>query len=123
MKYGRRGSRVKGSLLLIRHTADGSIYRVKSNALHGLAVGAGSDFGWASFSGKATYLEPGWDDPVGNHEFVAYVEDRGEPGRETDRFWIEIYDQDDVLVPVLSMDRPAHVNAEVIEGGNIVVPH
>lgn len=42
---------VQGSLLLIRHLPDGSIYRVKSNALYGLALsGPEAAFGWASFS-------------------------------------------------------------------------
>lgn len=71
---------------MIRHLSDGTVFRVKSNALDGLAVGedkdpeTGETFGWSSFSGKATYLEPGWPEPVGNHKFVAYVEDRNEPG-------------------------------------------
>ena len=54
-----KNKKVQGSLLLIRHLADGTIYRVKSNALYGLAIGEMEDGGWASLSGKATYLEPG----------------------------------------------------------------
>jgi subtilisin family serine protease len=122
MKYNKRGQNVKGSLLMIRHLADGTKYRVKSNALRGLAIGDGGGFGWASFSGKSTYLEPGWPDPVGNHRFVAYVEDHGEPGIN-DRFWIEVHDRNGNVIAASSMDRPGDANAETLEGGNIVVPH
>jgi uncharacterized repeat protein (TIGR01451 family) len=62
MSYNKKGTNVKGSFLLIRHLSDGTKYRVKSNALECLALGGDHStepFGWASFSGKATYLEPG----------------------------------------------------------------
>ncbi len=123
MKYNKKGQKVKGSLLLIRHVADGSIYRVKSNALYGLALGEGDGFGWASFSGKSTYLDPTMPDPEGNHDFVVYVEDRNEPGDGVDRFWIEMHDKDNAVIPALSMDRGAADHAVPIEGGNLVVPH
>jgi hypothetical protein len=109
-------------LLLIRHTAEGSIYRVKSNALEGLALGDTGDFGWASFSGKTTYQEPGWLEPEGNYAFMVYVEDRGEPGQYADRFWIEVLDRDGNLT-ALAMSREATDNAILLDGGNIVVPH
>jgi hypothetical protein len=120
---------VRGSLLLIRHLQDGSIYRVKSNALYGLALGEGERddeiFGWASFSGKATYLEPGWPEPIGNHEFLAYVEDHNEPGTGVDRFWIEVRDKDRNVIAEMSMPEPASEpeNSEELLGGNIAVPH
>jgi hypothetical protein len=125
MKYGRNGRNVKGSLLLIRHQSDGSNYRFKSNALEGLAVGDNESpaFGWASFSGKGTYREPGWPDPIGNHKFTTYVEDRGEPGSGVDRVWIEIRDRDNLVLPGLSMSQPATTSATTINSGNIVVPH
>jgi hypothetical protein len=127
MRYNKKGERVRGSLLLIRHLADGSIYRVKSNALYGLALGESEDgiFGWASFSGKATYLEPGWPEPIGNHEFLAYVEDHNEPGTGVDRFWIEVRDKDGIAIESISMDRPGSdpENSAQIGGGNLVVPH
>jgi subtilisin family serine protease len=122
MKYNKKGKNVKGSLLMIRHLADGTKYRVKSNALYGLAIGDGGDFDWASFNGKATYLEPGWPEPVGNHEFVTYVEDWGEPGT-SDRFWIQVLDKDGNVIGASSMTPPADGNAVTLEGGNIVVPH
>ncbi len=126
MKYKRNLTRVRGSLLLIRHLADGTIFRIKSNVIFGMAIGeeGGSDpFGWASFSGKCTYLEPGWPEPEGNYRFVTYVEDHGEPGAGADRFWVELRDRDSNVVLGLSMADPATDNAVTIEGGNIVVPH
>ncbi|MHC4063103.1 MAG: hypothetical protein ACYSUI_01175 [Planctomycetota bacterium] len=126
MRYNRNGTNVRGSLLLIRHLADGSIYRLKSNRVSWLSIGeeTGSDpFGWASFSGKATYREPGWPEPIGNYTFVTYVEDHGVPGGGTDRFWIEVLDQNGIVEPDLSIADPATDNAVTIEGGNIVVPH
>lgn len=125
MKYNKKGQNVQGSLLLIRHLPNGSIYRVKSNALYSLALGEDptTPMGWASFSGKATYLEPGWPEPVGNYEFVVYVEDRNEPGAGVDRFWIEVKDQNRYIVPVMSMEREATDNTVEIEGGNNAVPH
>lgn len=122
MKYNKNGRNVKGNLLLIRHMADGTIFRLKSNALDGLALGDGGDFAWASFSGKATYQEPGWPEPVGNYRFTVYVEDHGEPGSGADRFWIMITDKDG-NVAWLSLPREAIDNALIIDGGNIVVPH
>ena len=127
MKYNNKATNIKGNLLLVRHLQDGTIYRVKSNALNGLALGESEDdgetYGWASFSGKATYLEPGWDEPIGNHEFITYVEDRGQPGNGIDRFWIKVKDRDLETINVMSMDDPAANNTLVISGGNIVVPH
>jgi PKD repeat protein len=127
MKYNKKGQKVRGSLLLIRHLPDGTIYRVKSNALYGLALGTGDDggeeYGWASFSGKCTYKDKGWEEAEGNHEFLVYVEDWNEPGAGHDQFWIEVYDKDDNVIAVMSMDRPADGNTETLGGGNIVVPH
>lgn len=125
MKYGKNGRNAKGNLLIIRHMADGSIYRFKSNALEGLAVGESDDpaFGWATFSGKGTYKEPGWLDPIGNHTFTTYVEDHGEPGAGVDRVWVEVRDKSNLVLPGLSIDPQATDNAVLINGGNIVVPH
>jgi hypothetical protein len=119
MKYKKSGKGIQGNLLLIRHLPDGSIYRVKSNALYGLSIGedANVPMGWATFSGKCTYLEPGWAEPIGNQEFLVYVEDHDEPGTGNDRFWIEVLDQP------LSLVSPAAQNTVTIDGGNIVAPH
>jgi hypothetical protein len=124
MKYNKKGANLKGSLLLIRHTPDG-IYRVKSNALYGLALGQPADgsFGWAVFSGKATYIEPGWEEAVGNHQFTVYVEDHGESGQDADLFWIEV--TRDGQPQELSLQREATDpdHSVHLTGGNIVVPH
>ncbi|UCH58259.1 MAG: hypothetical protein JSV61_08520, partial [Anaerolineales bacterium] len=121
MKYNKKGTNIQGNLLLIRHTEEGN-YRLKSNALQGLALGEAGDFTWASFSGKATYLEPGWPEPIGNYQFLVYVEDHGEPGAGSDRFWIEVKDKFGNVI-ALSIAREATTNAETLQGGNIVVPH
>jgi hypothetical protein len=114
-------------LLLVRHLPDDLKYRLKNNSVYGLALGTfavnGETYGKASFSGKGTYLEPGWTEPIGNYEFTAYVEDRNEPGRSVDRFWIEIRDKDRVVVPAMSMAIPGATSAIPISGGNIQVPH
>ncbi|MGD8362628.1 MAG: hypothetical protein PVJ04_14465, partial [Gemmatimonadota bacterium] len=123
MKYNKKGTNIQGSLLLIRHLPGGGKYRIKSNALEGLALGEDGTIGWASFSGKSTYLEPGWPEPEGNHFFTAYVEDRGEPGAGVDRIWLEVKDRDGNVIAAMSMAREATDNAVTLGGGNIVVPH
>jgi len=127
MKYNRSGTKIQGSLLLIRHHADGTIDRIKSNALYGLALGtfapADETYGWASFAGKSTYKAPQWAEPEGNYEFSVYVEDRNEAGTGVDRFWIKVWDGDRIPVLSLSLSELAAVHAVPISGGNIVVPH
>jgi CSLREA domain-containing protein len=117
MKYNKSGTSPQGSLLVVRHMSDGTVYRFKSNALDGLALGPASGAtGYATLSGKGTYLEPGWADARGNVSFTAYVEDRNEPGTGTDRFWLQV-------AGGMSMAAPAATNAQPLTGGNIVVPH
>jgi VCBS repeat-containing protein len=123
MKYNKKGTNVQGSLLLIRHLENGLIYRVKSNALDGLALGNSPGVGWASFYGKSTYLDPDWTEPAGNYAFIVYVEDNNEPGNGVDKFWIQVKDQDRKLVSDMSMLPEATAQAVLIQGGNIVVPH
>ena len=120
MQYNKKATNVKGSVLIIKHTDEGT-YRIKSNALDtgGLAIGSIDDYGWASFSGKCTYAEPDWSEPVGNVRFVVYVEDRNDPGTGTDRIWLEV----DYEGTSLSMNKPSVDNAVDIDGGNIYVPH
>jgi hypothetical protein len=125
MKYNKNLTSIKGNLLLIRHRSDGSIYRIKSNSISGLAVGEDNvnGFGWATFSGKATYIEPGWTDAVGNHSFNVYVEDRNEPGTGNDRVWIQTSDKNGIQIESMSMPEPAANNTVLLGGGNIVSPH
>jgi len=54
---------------------------------------------------------------------MVYVEDRDEPGTGVDRFWIEVKDKKQDVVPVMSMDREATDNAVELQGGNIAIPH
>ena len=89
---------------MIRHIPDGSISTVKSNALYGLALGIGGEFGWASFSGKATYAQPGLLEPEGNHTFVVYVEDHGQSG---DQVWIEVHDKNGEVIFAVHSPRNA----------------
>ncbi|MBE0688142.1 MAG: hypothetical protein IH585_19270 [Anaerolineaceae bacterium] len=127
MEYNKSGSNIKGNMLLIRHLADGSIYQVKSNALDGISLGVGvidgETFGWASFSGKATYLEAGQEEAIGNHKFLIYVEDHNEPGSGVDQIWVEIYDKNNNLIAAMSMPRPATENTGPLQAGNIFVQH
>ena len=125
MKYGRNGKTLKGNLLMIRHLRDGTMYRLKSNALDALALGEDPTvpMGWASFSGKATYLDPTMTDAEGNHSFLVYVEDLDEPGTGTDRFWIKVNDKNRDVIAESSFDETAAANATTISGGNIVAPH
>jgi hypothetical protein len=121
MKYNKKRTKIQGSLLVIRHAEDG-LYRLKSNQVVGLALGWADGFGWASFSGKATYKEPTWEDAVGNYEFIAYVEDHDTSGIGADRFWVTA-SRDGELAAGLSIDPSAVDNAVELDGGNIVVPH
>ena len=93
IEYNKKGKNVKGRLFVTRHLADGSLYRIKSNSLDGLALGEdqANGFTWANFSGKATYQSPKMDVAEGNHTFIAYVEDHGDSG---DRFWLQVKDKD-----------------------------
>ena len=120
MTYNKKGTNVQGSLLVIRHTDDGN-YRIKSNAIYGLALGDDTSMGWATFSGKATYREPDWLDAEGNHEFTVYVEEWDSP--DIDQLWLQVTDKDRTVIIDMSMISPASDNTEGIEAGNIVVPH
>jgi hypothetical protein len=118
MEYNKKGTNVKGGLMLVRTAPDGSTYVVKSNALYGLALSGPSEpTGWASFAGKATFDAPWLDEPEGNHEFVVYAEDG-----EADRFWIEVRDKDGTVIPESSLPRAGPDHAVPVVG-DVVVPH
>ncbi|MDX1747798.1 MAG: hypothetical protein R3324_17840, partial [Halobacteriales archaeon] len=120
MEHNKKGTNVKGGLMLVRTTSDGSTYMVKSNALYGLALSQPSDpFGWASFAGKTTYLSPSMAEAEGNHEFLVNVEDHSEG---PDRFWIEVRDKTGSVIGESSMPRPGPANAVELTG-DVVVPH
>ncbi|PPD57305.1 tandem-95 repeat protein [Dehalogenimonas etheniformans] len=125
MKYNNKGQQVQGSLLIIAHLPDGSIYRIKSNALNGLALN--NLTGIATFSGKCTYLYPNpipGGDPinVGGQEFMIYIDDNNNPGDGIDQFWFNVLGQP------FSLDTDNDNQADSqeilpITGGNIVAPH
>ena len=128
MKYSKSGTNVQGSLLMIKHMADGSIYRIKSNAINnGLAIGSSSDtngvYGTASFTGKATYYISKTDTNAGNQLFTVYVEDHNEPGTGVDKFWIKLTDGNNNPISAVTMPGTGVSGAQFIKGGNIVVPH
>jgi len=139
MKYNRKGNKVQGSALVMRHPMvpleiepdvwaclEGEKYRVKSNALYGLAIAGDDTYGFASFAGKAVYREPGMETNEGNHTFIIYAEDHGEQGcgqDPSDRFWVEVWNKDDVPVMLPLMGSPAYNWAANVVCGNVVVPH
>jgi hypothetical protein len=131
MKYNKQGTKVQGGFKAVRHLADGTSHRIKSNALYGLAVSTTKDpYGWASFAGKTTYQAPDWLEPEGNYEFLVYVEDRREPNEKeapSDRVWLEVRDKDGNVVLELSLPRAqdgsGQVYPEDLVTGNIVAPH
>jgi hypothetical protein len=122
IKYNKKGSAPQGSLMLVRHRSDGGVNKVKSNALSTLAISTTTDgtgtWGWASFSGKATYTGPDAPLGIGNQSWSAYVEDHNEPGSGVDKFWINVSGR-----PALALPTPSAANALPITNGNIVVPH
>ena len=141
MKYNKKMTNVQGSLLMMRHTIDANCeaygkFRVKSNALNGLSIGDGTDadgdYGWAAFSGKSVFSEPGLDGS-GNHPFLVYVDDHSDEGGNqdpADEFWIQVKDKDgNVVLETNGPDSdPAGEEGEdgddvSIENGNIFVPH
>jgi hypothetical protein len=103
---------------VLREAASGQ-YEVRSNALDGLAIGAENGMSWASFTGKATYLQPGWADRVGNHAFTAHFEDWE---ASTDRAWLQVFDKDRALLPEMSLMGSATSDAIALDEGDVVVP-
>ncbi len=63
MKYNKAGKNLQGSLLLIRHLEDDSIYRVKSNALDGLALGEDRNVRWVGHPSAASARTRSRDGP------------------------------------------------------------
>ena len=117
MEYNKKGKNLKGSFLLIRHTAEGD-YVVKSNSLYGMATGQDGSTPWATFAGKATMTTPNGD-TVGNHEFVVRVTD------DPDTFWVEVLNKAGIPIGPLSMARDSAgqpFGPIVLSSGDLVVP-
>jgi uncharacterized protein YjbI with pentapeptide repeats len=131
MKYNKKGTGVQGSFLLIAHLDDGSIIRIKSNAINGLAILQTTYPGIASFSGKSVYSRVDADGNVlveaGNQDFTVYVQDMNEPGSGTDLFW---FNTNLTIAGEAPFSLDSNSNSKVdgseyvpLGGGNIVVPH
>ncbi|MBW7882750.1 MAG: Ig-like domain-containing protein, partial [Caldilineaceae bacterium] len=121
MEYNKKGKNLRGQLMVKRQLDDGSVFRLKSNALDALALGTdqSSGFSWATFSGKANVYSSATDSTEGNYTFIVYVEDHGAAG---DTFWLQVKNKDGAVVDQLSLAEPAASNAAVITSGDIVVP-
>ena len=121
MEYNKSGKNLQGRLMVTRHFEDGTILRLKSNALDALALGTSKSpsFNWATFSGKANVYSSTTDSTEGNYTFIVYVENYGAAG---DRFWLQVKDKNGVVVDQLSLAEPAASNAAGITSGDIVVP-
>ena len=125
MKYGKNGSNLQGNFIAVRHHADGTVSRLKSNALGGLALGedATVPLGWATFNGKATYTT--WNATagayviVGNQSFAVYAEDRSDPGSGIDRIWLGAPGD----LAMSGTAATATSNTTELTGGGIAVPH
>jgi hypothetical protein len=120
MKYNKSGTSPKGSLIIVRHFADGTIARLKSNALTTLAIKTSGMCGTATLSGKATYMA--WDVGTGTYvntggiPFTVYASDCNNPGTGNDSFWVRSTGN-------LTMPGTGSDGAIVISGGNIAIPH
>jgi len=127
MKYKAKGAQPQGSVLVIRHAADGSIWKLKGNALSTLSLGTADRpaYGFATITGKATYLQPPWTDPLGGYSFTLYVEDRTDPGAGPDKVWLEMKDRYGNVTAPLSTSRIPSVqtNCVPLAGGNVYAPH
>jgi hypothetical protein len=129
MNYGKNGANIKGNFIAVRHHPDGTVSRLKANALGGLAIGedANVPMGWASFNGKASYTT--WDATanggagayvtLGNQSFIVYAEDRNNPGTGIDRIWLGAPG----TLAMAGTLATAKTNTAALTGGGIGVPH
>jgi hypothetical protein len=125
MKYAKNGTNLQGNFIAVRHYPDGTVSRLKSNALGGLALGEDPTvpLGWASFNGKATYVK--WDAAagtyvtVGNQSVAVYAEDRNNPGTGIDRIWLG--GPGTLAMP--GTVATAKNNTAQLTGGGIAAPH
>ncbi len=123
-KYNKKGTNVQGNFIAVRHHDDGTISRLKSNALSGMAILDAGGCGIATLAGKSTYTT--WDPAAdgglgayvtaGNQAFSVRADDCNNPGDGTDKIWIG-------GVGELAMASPADANLAELMGGNIAVPH
>jgi subtilisin family serine protease len=124
MKYNKGGTNLQGTFIAVRHHADGTNARMKSNSLGGLALQNTGGCGIATWNGKSTYTY--WDPTAnsgaggyvttGNNPFTAYAEDCNNPGTGVDSMWIGGPGE-------FAMPTPAGSNKKTLNGGNIAIPH
>lgn len=120
MKYNKSGTNLQGNMIVVRHNTDGTVSRIKSNSLGGLALSSGAGCGTAQFSGKATYTT--WSNTIndyvntGNNSFTVYAQDCNNPGTGYDWIWVDGPGN-------LDMPMTAEANKKQLTGGNIAVPH
>jgi hypothetical protein len=121
-KYVNQDPNAQASFQLMRQTAEGGKFRLRSTSLQGLSMGEDGSvpLGWATFTGMASYQEPAWSAPRDGYRFTVYVEDRS---MGADRFWVEVRDPQGALVQSVSLSRTPQANALDMQGGNIRVPH
>src|SRR5262249_38770693 len=107
----------QGSLLVIRHKANGDVVKIKSNVFDGYSIKTGT-CNAVTFSGKATYSYNG--SSLGNFDFAGYGEDCGTPGT-TDKFALyHGYSPNEVSTSTTLAGLPG--SAKTLMGGNIQVP-
>ena len=124
MTYTKKGTNLKGNLIVVRHHDDGTVSRLKSNSLGGLAIFTSGSCGTATFNGKATYTT--WDPTAngglgayvttGNNPFAVRADDCNNPGTGNDAIWVGGPGH-------IGMMSPASSNLATLTGGNIAVPH
>ena len=124
MTYTKKGTNLKGNLIVVRHHDDGTVSRLKSNSLGGLAILDSNGCGIATFSGKATYTT--WDPTAngglgayvttGNNSFSVRADDCNNPGTGNDAIWVGGPGN-------IGMMSPASSHLATLTGGNIAVPH
>jgi hypothetical protein len=124
--YMKNRSNFKGNLVMVRHLPDGTIYRVKSNAVSGLSLSSPTKVGgWVSFNGKANYMDPTMSSWLGGYTFNMYAEDNNQPGTGIDKFWLQLM-YNGAIVGDCSMAGASGggaVPAVPLGGGNVLVPH
>jgi VCBS repeat-containing protein len=116
----KKGTNLQGRLIVNRDTDHGA-YQLRSNALDGLAVGTEDEVAWASFTGKATYAQPGadWE---GNHTFTAYFSNAAAVADGTDGAWFEVRDKAGEVIDWLTLPGTGSDGAIPLTDGDVQVP-
>jgi len=131
MQYAKNGSNLKGNFVAVRHHADGTVSRLKSNALNSgssgeMALTSAPGCGTVTFSGKANYTVWNGTEYVttGGLPFKVAAFDRNQPGTGVDSIWIGgpgVFNMGTAPSGACSATGPA--GAATLVGGNIAIPH